>query len=97
MRGNCYVCVESLFYLLGGKEAGYTPHYVDHEHDTHWYLVHEQQVGMHGVSRLIIDPTASQFKTPVPYHLGKPCGFLTKEPSYRARQLMEKMLWQLDT
>lgn len=86
MRGNCYVTCEALFHLLGGKAAGYTPHTVRHEGDTHWYLVH--------TSGLRIDPTASQFQTPPPYGQGRGRGFLTRAPSRRARELMRLLVFQ---
>lgn len=89
-RGNCYVTCESLYHLFGGATAGYTPHTVRHEGDVHWYLVRWARTGY----EMVLDPTASQFKAPPPYHLGRGRGFLTKRPSKRARELMEKMLWQ---
>lgn len=90
-RGNCYVTCEALFHLLGGKAAGWTPRTVRHEGDVHWYLVKAPD----GWScQQILDPTASQFKTPPPYHLGRGRGFLTKNPSKRAREMMDRMVWQ---
>lgn len=95
-RGNCYVTCEALYHLLGGKDAGYVPHRLDHEGDTHWYLVlrhHNNPYG--GISaQLVIDPTASQFKTPPDYSKGVGAGFLTKGPSKRAREMMERLVWQ---
>ena len=99
-RGNCYVTCEALYHLLGGKKMGYKPMTVRHEGDVHWFLVRDVVVnGMLPVgdsreARIVIDPTASQFKTPVPYHRARGRGFLTKEPSMRARQLMNIMVWQ---
>lgn len=84
-RGNCYVTCEALYHLLGGKIAGYTPHTVRHEGDVHWFLVLGEST--------IIDPTASQFKTPPPYHLARGRGFLTKTPSKRARELMRCLVY----
>jgi hypothetical protein len=93
-RGNCYVTCEALYHLLGGKRSGYTPHTVKHEGAVHWYLRYEER----SISGLywgtIIDPTASQFKTKPPYHLGRGRGFLTKGPSKRARAMMELMVYQ---
>jgi hypothetical protein len=60
---------------------------VKHEGDTHWYLVNVNTTQK-------LDPTATQFKTRPPYIKGRGCGFLTKKPSKRAREMMEKMLWQ---
>ena len=89
-RGNCYVTCEALYHLLGGKEAGWIPMRMRWERDTHWFLRH--------ASGLILDPTASQFQDP-PTHaaygqLARGSGFLTKCPSKRARELMDKLVWQ---
>jgi hypothetical protein len=103
-RGNCYVTCEALFHLLGGYDAGYVPHRLRHEGDTHWYLVKTVYArapaglplrGSWEVEkRIIIDPTVSQFKTRPDYDSGVGCGFLTKGPSKRAREMMERMVWQ---
>lgn len=51
--------------------------------------------GRHVSTRfVIIDPTASQFKTPPPYDKGRGRGFLTAAPSKRAKELMDKLVWQ---
>ncbi len=112
-RGNCYVTVESLYHLLGGKDVGLTPHTLSHEGAVHWYLVWDLSVlhgrplskvanalvsGVHASTRyLIIDPTRSQFKTPPPYHSGRGRGFLTKNPSKRAVAMMDMMVWQSES
>lgn len=93
MKGHCYVAAEVLFHLLGGKDAGWKPMTLNHDTfpeglpeqgDTHWYLQH--------ADGRIADPTASQFGAhEVPYDKGKGCGFLTREPSRRARVVMERM------
>lgn len=95
MRGNCYVTCEALYHLLGGKKAGYVPHTLKHEGDTHWYLVRKYcPCGMTYTHPVIIDPTASQFKKPPNYSKGRGTGFLTKKPSKRARALMKILVWQ---
>ncbi len=71
---------------MGGKKAGLVPHRVRHEGDVHWYLVLDRTY--------IIDPTAKQFRRPPPYHEGRGAGFLTKNPSKRARAMMKAMVWQ---
>jgi hypothetical protein len=81
--GHCYVASEAVYHLLGGKAAGYTPMQVTHEGTSHWFLKHE--------SGKIIDPTADQFTTPVPYEKAKGKGFLTKKPSKRAQVLLGRM------
>lgn len=93
-RGNCYVTCESLYHLLGGKRAGYTPHTLRHEGDVHWYLVHRIGSSSGAEIQLIVDPTASQFKTPPDYTQGRARGFLTKQPSKRARAMMDLLVWQ---
>lgn len=103
-KGNCYVVCEALYHLLGGKDAGYVPYRLRHEGDTHWYLVKTVYatapagLPLRGVweveKRVIIDPTKSQFKIPPDYSKGVGCGFLTKGPSKRARELMERLVWQ---
>lgn len=91
-RGNCYVTCEALYHLLGGVESGWEPMTIRHEGDTHWFLT---KVIYSGHAE-VLDPTASQFKTAPDYSKARGCGFLTKEPSKRARALMERMLWQTD-
>lgn len=83
------------------------PHRVRHEGDVHWYLVVRIHDGYHeyfdrrGSRRykdkfrsVYVDPTSSQFKTRPPYEEGRASGFLTKEPSKRARALMDQLVWQ---
>lgn len=86
LRGNCYVASEALYHLLGGKAAGWKPMTLKHEGDTHWFLKHS--------SGLIVDPTVSQFDSPPPYERAVGRGFLTKEPSRRASELMQRIVWQ---
>jgi len=85
-RGNCYVTSEALFYLLGGKAAGWTPMRMRFRGDTHWFLRHK--------SGFILDATASQFQQPVDYRLARGSGFLTRTPSRRAKELMKQLVWQ---
>lgn len=85
-RGNCYVTSEAVFHLLGGKKAGWKAMRIRHEGDTHWFIRHE--------SGLIVDLTASQFKTKPDYSKATATGFLTKNPSARAQQMMECLVWQ---
>lgn len=86
--GNCYATCEALWHLLGGRRSGWTPEYVRTLDGTHWYLRHNE----HGT---ILDPTRAQFLRFEPnYDTGTPCGFLTREPSQRARKLMEQLVWK---
>jgi len=86
MRGNCYVASEAIYHLIGGKLSGWKPMRLKHENGMHWFLKH--------TSGLIIDTTVSQFKTKPKYENAIGCGFLTKQPSKRAKDLMKKMVWQ---
>ena len=93
-RGNCYVACEALYHLLGGKRAGLVPHTVRHEGVVHWYLVLYSLPRRVRDGGIVIDPTAVQFATPPDYTRGRGRGFLTKMPSDRARQLMDRLVWQ---
>jgi GNAT superfamily N-acetyltransferase len=84
LAGHCYVASESLYHLLGGYESGWVPQNIRHENDSHWYLKHKD-------TDEILDPTADQFETPVPYENGRGKGFLTKNPSKRAAQVIERV------
>jgi hypothetical protein len=57
-----------------------------HEGDTHWFLRH--------TSGLVMDPTVSQFRSPPDYTKARGCGFLTKQPSKRAHELMRTLVYQ---
>lgn len=88
MFGHCYVASEALFYLLGGRDQPYRPcRGKDETGDVHWWL-EDPLTG----DRL--DVTASQFysvgRIP-PYKAGRFGPFLTKEPSKRARVVMDRV------
>lgn len=86
-RGNCYVTSEALYHLLGGKAAGWKPLFLSVNGESHWCLQHD--------SGLILDATAKQFGRRKPnYSKARGHGFLTLEPSKRARALMERLVWQ---
>lgn len=80
MRGHCYVASEAYWHLSGkvGK-----PMRIRHEGSSHWFIKEGDT---------IIDITASQFETPVPYENGIGCGFLTKNPSKRAQTVIDRVL-----
>jgi hypothetical protein len=89
MAGHCYHASEALYHLWG-KRNGYVPAHVEVYMGTtwgwvgHWFLV--------GYTGTIIDPTAEQFgKRRVHYDRGVRCGFLTKEPSKRAAEVMRRV------
>lgn len=78
--GHCYVASETAYWLLGGKEEGWTPQYVKHLGCAHWFLKHK--------SGFILDLTYNQFKSPVDYDKARGTGFLTKLPSKRTKKLI---------
>lgn len=82
MAGHCYVASEAAFHILGGREAGWTAVQIEHESDSHWFLRHDDGT--------VLDITADQFQTPVPYDEGRGRGFLTVQPSKRAERVMER-------
>lgn len=83
VAGHCYVACEAIYHTLGGKDAGWTPQTIRHEGGPHWFLRHEDGT--------VVDPTADQFRTPVPYDEGRGCGFLTKQPSARAQKVLDRL------
>lgn len=80
--GHCYVATEVLYHLWG-KHHGAKPMRMKVGDDVHWWLQHPT-LG-------VIDPTAAQFPFPVEYEKGRGGGFLTREPSARARVLMGRV------
>lgn len=83
MTGHCYVAAEALYHAMGGRAAGLTPHQITHEGSPHWFLKTKEG--------RVIDPTADQFKTPVPYEKARGKGFLTRQPSKRAREVLRRV------
>jgi len=88
MYGHCYIASEALFHLNGGKASGLS---IKRARDdfgiSHWWL--ESDDGE------ILDLTADQYKVfgfDPPYSKGVKTGFLTKEPSKRAKLLMSRVL-----
>lgn len=81
--GHCYVASEAAYHLLGGKDTGWKAYYVKHLGCPHWFLKHNDGN--------VLDLTANQFKVPVDYSKGRGTGFLTKEPSKRAKILIKKI------
>lgn len=79
LAGMCYIASEALFHLSPGY---YKVKNLKHEGVQHWWLVEK------GTGR-VVDLTASQFETPVPYDKGVGRGFLTKQPSKRAQVIID--------
>lgn len=82
--GHCYVATEAYYHLVGGASSGFVPQRITHEGGTHWYLKHR-------VTGKIVDLTAGQFRTAVPYENGVGCGFLTRLPSKRAVIVIQRV------
>lgn len=85
MTGMCYVASEAIYHLAGGKDSGLKPMCMpapEGEWKCHWFL--QDARGM------IVDVTYEQFSCDLDYSQARGKGFLTKEPSKRARQL----IWQ---
>lgn len=85
--GHCYIASEAIFHLCGGKEKYMAFCGRDFSGGTHWWLLDKE-------NKKIIDPTAEQYfflNEKPPYDKGKPCGFLTKEPSKRCQKLIDKI------
>jgi hypothetical protein len=87
--GHCYVASEVLFHLIESKmPSRFFPSIgKDDNGVNHWWLI-DSKYGT------ILDPTADQYisqgRLP-PYERGRKCSFLTKEPSRRARIVMERI------
>lgn len=82
--GHCYIASEAIYHNFGGKEkwSAYTGR--DHNNGTHWWLKNKE-------TGEIIDPTKEQYTSlgfNPPYEKGRPCAFLTREPSQRAKKLI---------
>src|ERR1700693_4686269 len=83
--GCCYVAIEALYYL-GAREEGFVPAYIfvgsieGSIFATHWILIR--------ADGYVLDPTADQFNVPPDYRTARRCGFQTKQPSARAKRLM---------
>jgi len=90
--GHCYVAAEAVYHLLGGKAAGLRPMSTGVAHGgPHWFLVDDDG--------LIIDPTAEQYTTRElqrVYAHARGKGFLTRQPSRRARVVMDRVAEQLE-
>lgn len=83
--GHCYLATEVAYHLLG-KNKGYKPYVMRVENGkyTHWFLKNDKGK--------IIDPTLAQYKGKTPkYSEAKCIGFLTKQPSKRAKVLIKRI------
>lgn len=83
LTGACYIVCEAIWHIQGERRSGLKPHYVKVDGDNHFYLVDDKGK--------VIDPTAAQFGKKPDYSEGKAFGFMTVEPSARARKLMKRI------
>ncbi len=87
MFGHCYVATETLYHLMDSDDVKPCCGR-DDDGIVHWWLEYRK-------SGKRIDVTAEQYlsvgKVP-PYENGRGSGFLTKEPSKRARLVMDKVM-----
>jgi hypothetical protein len=84
--GHCYVAAEALYHLAGAARSGLSIYRCTFDGGkTHWWLRDDGGV--------IYDPTAAQFGGSPPYHLGRRTGFLSRDPSRRARLLMVRVMF----
>lgn len=74
--GHCYVASEAIYYLMAGRNSSLRSYHINHEGASHWFLRHE--------SGLVVDATADQFDSSVPYCDARRMAFLTATPSKRA-------------
>jgi len=81
-RGHCYVASEAAYHILGGEKSDFKPCVMRVGEDNHWFLKNEKGQ--------ILDPTWDQFNSTLDYTLGKGKGFLTKTPSKRAKELINR-------
>jgi hypothetical protein len=83
LSGHCYVASEAYYHLRGGKAAGLHAVNLKHEGVSHWWVEDNER---------IVDITAAQFSSQVPYEKGRRRGFLTKKPSKRAQVVIDRVL-----
>lgn len=85
LAGHCYVASEVVYHFyLEDPKTLYKPFFIKHEGEPHWFLKDL-------LTGNVVDLTASQFKTAVPYEKAKRKGFLTKQPSRRAKIVLEQL------
>ncbi len=85
--GHCYAASEAAMIILGGREKWMAVCGRDHTGGTHWWIKNK-------LTGDIFDVTSEQYTTfgfKPPYDNGKPCSFLTKEPSKRAKEILERL------
>lgn len=83
IEGQCYVASEAAWHILGGSKSNWSPMYLRHHGEPHWYL--QDTTGR------IIDLVADKMKGKINYNKGRRSAFLTKKPSKRAVILMGRL------
>ena len=89
--GNCYAVTEAAWHILGGKRGDWhvCRMKIGHDRRSHWFLRHKQRPD------IILDLSRLQFGGALPcYGAAIRAGFLTQQPSKKARALIEAMTWQ---
>lgn len=87
LAGHCYVVCESIVYALGRVDLWTMT--TTHEGAPHWWIVD----GRAAPGSSIVDPTGSQFRTPVPYWKGRavpPRSSFVDPPSARSKTLLRR-------
>ncbi len=90
LSGHCYIAAEAIFHLEGGKKAGCKAYVLSHRTwteglgpgRTHWFI---------RKNGIVLDPTSCQFETDICYEKAVPTGFLTKQPSRRAKIIINRV------
>ena len=89
-EGHCAVAAEAAYHILGGRARGWVPMVLPKHvlgNNTHWWIENR-------ITGERFDPTAEQWgSAPIPYHLGKGCGFMAPNgrPGRRARIVIERV------
>lgn len=88
MTGHCFVATNAFWHATGGLAGKYTPRQVRVEGESHWFLVDDQG--------RVVDLTASQFSTPVPYAQGRRVGMRARpggdvRPTERAQAVLDRI------
>ena len=89
LRGHCYIAAEVVYHLALREGIHLKPMFIRHNDEPHWYLSHRGYGNEPWEAS--IDPTAGQFRGIVDYCEGRGKGFLTRQPSKRATELMRRM------
>jgi hypothetical protein len=79
LAGHCYVASEAMRYFF---PESFSACYLRYEGGTHWYLENL-------FDGEVVDLTVEQFDFTPDYSLGVGCGFLTRDPSKRAWQVIQ--------